>query len=144
MDKNSLFILLIIASGVGAALLFQRGGDVEPAAVAVSAVENSTQDAKPSQSKDGIEIIIADIEQLEATTVLTVVLDNHSVDLGKEAIYQGATLNGKPPRSYTFIANASGGHHVEVEMTFDKTTSGSFDIAPAEATEFTFDDLWQK
>lgn len=142
MDKNSLFILLVIASGVGAALLFQQGGGEESSAVVATAVAETVQEAEPSQSKDGIEITVANVAQLEETTVLTVVLDNHSIDLGEEAIYQGATLNGKAPRSYAFISKASGGHHVEVEMTFDKTSSGAFYIAPAEATGFTFNDLW--
>lgn len=163
MYKTISFILLIVIAVVGAVVVFRRptvqqsAVVTQPAVVAqtpattqtssakattVATPTTSTTDTNLSQSKNGIDVTIVDVAQRDQATVLTLALNNHSVDLGQDAIYEVATLDGKFPQSHTFLSNATGGHHVEVEMVFEKTTTGSFKITPVDQTTFSFDDLW--
>ncbi len=69
-------------------------------------------------------------------------LSNYQYDLAQDSIFALATLNGQPSQSFTLLSNASGGHHVEAEVIFEKTTGGTFEITPVEGLTFTFDALW--
>ena len=145
MKKNTPFILLIVLSAIGSARIFWQPSKVPETALAgnVSRSEAASPASQGmAQEKNGIEITITSIMQSDDTTILRLVLDNHRLDLTQDAIYDQATLNGKPSRSHAFLSNASGGHHAEAEIMFEKTVSGSFLIAPETGTEFVFDNLW--
>lgn len=148
MYKNILFILLMLFSGIGAYFLFQSDD--------VRTTKTVTQPSKPlivdasskrsdlSQEQNGIEVIIESVDQRPDATILTVGLNNHQFDLGQESIFKQATLNGQPSTSSTLISNAAGGHHVQAQIVFEKTTGGAFAITPVEETTFTFEDIWSQ
>ncbi len=143
MSKNILFFLLIIGSIVGSTLLFREPVQSKPVvSVTPPSVSAQTSASATSQEKDGISVTVKDIKQTNETTVVALVLDNHSVNLGEDRVYEEATLGGATSLSHVFLSNAAGGHHVEVEVVFPKTTSGNLVIIPAENTSFTFSDLW--
>lgn len=147
MNKQLLFLLLIVAAIWGATRLFQSPVvDATPKAQAsnTSATQASTTTKSTrSQEKSGIEISIDAVEQRGETTVLTLTLNNHQFDLSDDAIYDNATLNSALSQSHTFLEEPSGGgHHVEVEVVFAPTTEGAFTISPTQDAVFTFDNLW--
>lgn len=144
MYKNIFFILLIVLAGAGAVFAFsQTGTPTEQSTSAVQETSTSTyKETNLSQDQNGISITIEKIEQRENSTVLTLGLSNHQYNLGEDSIFDGATLNGTPSLSHTLLSNAVGGHHVQAEVAFEKTTSGSFEITPVEGTTFTFNGLW--
>ncbi len=145
MKKNIPFILLIVLSAIGATWIFWQPSKTPNIAIAENASRPETAPPAPerlSQSRSGIDITVKNITQRDKTTVLSLDLSNHQYDLGQKAIFEKTTLNGKPPTSVTFLSNVSGGHHVEADVEFEKTTSGSFVIAPTEESVFLFDNLW--
>ncbi|PIW36462.1 MAG: hypothetical protein COW24_05245 [Candidatus Kerfeldbacteria bacterium CG15_BIG_FIL_POST_REV_8_21_14_020_45_12] len=144
MYKNLFFILLLIIAGVGTAFAFNR-----TELLLIQDTSPVSEDVVPTnletdlyQEQNGIEITIERIEQREDVTVLTLGLSNHRFDLGQDVIYEQATLNGQASISHTIPTNAVGGHHVEAEVLFEKTTSGSLVLTPVEGTTFTFNNLW--
>jgi len=145
MYKNIFFLLLILIAGAGSAFAFSQTGQSEDHAV--STVDETPTPANAnatfSQEQDGIEVTIGNIQQKNDSTVLTLSLNNHQFNLGLDAIYENATLNGESPQSYALPSNAVGGHHVEATISFERTTSGAFVITPVEGTTFTFNDLWE-
>ena len=144
MFENSIFVFLIIAAGAGAIFAFGSQGETQAQVVSVETKASTESDFVGgfSQEQDGIEVTIETIDQRDDGTVLLLVLNNHQYDLGQENIYKLATLNNQPSQSFTLLSNAAGGHHVEAEIVFDKTTEGAFVIAPAEGITFTFEALW--
>jgi hypothetical protein len=147
MYKNIFFILFIVLVGVGAVFVFRPTNkpSVQPARTTnevAAATAPKAPDQNLSQEQNGIEITIEQIEQQDERTVLTVGLSNHQYDLGQDSIYDNAKLNGQTSKSHTFLSNNVGGHHVQAQIVFDKTTSGSFEITPVDGTTFTFADVW--
>jgi hypothetical protein len=147
MYKNIFFILFIVLVGAGATFLFRPVGtpSVKKTPTTNEVVATTAPKAPDQnffQEQNGIEIAIEQIEQQDDRTVLTVDLNNHQYDLGQDSIYAGAKLNGQISKSHTFLSNNVGGHHVQVQMVFDKTTCGSFEVTPVEGTTFTFANLW--
>ncbi len=144
MLYNILFILLIGGASLGATFAFGSTNEPEtqspPAETRTTAGIETVGDL--SQEQDGIEVTIEKIEQREDGTALLLNLSNHQYDLAQETIFTLATLNDRPSKSFTLLSNASGGHHVEAEIVFEKTTEGTFEITPAAGTTFTFEKLW--
>lgn len=148
MNKQLLFLLLIVSAFFGATRLFQlpvvdAASEGQANGNAAAAQAPTANQSARSQEKGGIEISISAVEQRGDTTVLQLTLNNHQFDLASDAIYDNATLDGVPSQSHAFLGKPSGGgHHAEVEVVFPKTTEGSFTIAPTPDAVFTFDNLW--
>ncbi|KKW32448.1 MAG: hypothetical protein UY76_C0028G0019 [Candidatus Uhrbacteria bacterium GW2011_GWA2_52_8d] len=144
MFENSIFAFLIIAAGAGATFAFETQG--EPQTQIVSAQTKASTEPELvggfSQEQDGIEVTIEKIDQQDDHTTLLLGLSNHQYDLDQDSIFTRATLDGRPSQSFTLLSNAAGGHHVEAEVVFEKTTEGIFVITPAEGITFTFEALW--
>ncbi|MBI4437426.1 hypothetical protein HY631_00550 [Candidatus Uhrbacteria bacterium] len=142
--RISFFLALIVFSSLSAAFLFRSNAPASATAIAsATTAQSAPEQAAPSQSKDGIDVTVASIDQREDATVLTLDMNNHRIDLSEVAIYEQATLNGTPSNSYTFLVNGAGGHHVKVELAFPATDTGTFTITPDAETVFTFDNLWR-
>lgn len=147
MNKQLLFLLLIVVAVLGAIRLFQPpvvdSTPVVQASNSASAQTSAPTSSSRSQEKSGIEVSIDTVEQRGDTTVITLTLNNHQFDLSQDAIYDNATLNGAQSQSHTFLGEPSGGgHHAEVEVVFPTATKGSFIITPTQDAVFTFDNLW--
>ncbi len=150
MSKNILFILLMVGSVAVAVALFYQPGQSQIVAK-TSAPKNAAETSPAaqgassilaSQEKEGITATVEKIKQSDKDTIAVLTLNNHQYDLGADRIYDEATFNGQTSLSHLFLSNAAGGHHVEVEVVFPKTTTGALVITPAENVQFTFTDLW--
>ncbi|NQV12061.1 hypothetical protein HQ524_01735 [Candidatus Uhrbacteria bacterium] len=144
MYKNAFFILLITFAVIATMVVFN--GSQGKSEVVVQTDGNKVVEIpvsnNPNQSKGGIDITVEKIEQLKESTVITLGLNNHSVDLGQDTIYESSTLNGEPSISHEFLSNAVGGHHVEVKVAYEKATSGALEIVASEQASFSFTDIW--
>lgn len=143
MTKNILFILLIAGSAIGAILLFRQPAATRQFKETAPATQRQTAISSSTQEKNGITVTVAKLTQGNDTTTVSLVLDNHQYNLAEDRIYDDATLNGQTSISHVIPSDAAGGHHVEAEVVFPQTNSGTLVISPVENTTFTFSDLWK-
>lgn len=153
MYKNISFLVFIAISVFFGFWLFPQPAKIKTLEKITTPIEQtqnsaSTPQITPSasiaqQTKNGIDIVVTQINQENDATIIDLTLNNHQFNLADDTIYNNATLNGQLSRSHTFKTNAAGGHHAEVTVVFPKTTTGSLVLTPVENIIFTFDNLWK-
>ena len=116
----------------------------------LSSVDNSN-DSKPvastsadkffpmSDSQDGIDVTVEDVIKTADQTVIKLSINNHRYDLAGFDIENRSNFSGVKPIGYMVDNSATGGHHIQVKMTFDQKLSGLLVVGLDDSLIFNFD-----
>ncbi len=128
-------IVLFITIGIIAYNLPKKTNNV-----VITKTEYQTETSKDllSESKNGIDVSITDIQKTQTEMVVSATMSNHQFDLSDPAIQNRSSLDGIPPVDYRVLSSEMGGHHVEVEFVFMSRSGKNLDIGVLDDLLFSF------
>lgn len=86
--------------------------------------ENITSQKTLSDTIDGIDLEISNIETINGQTIMNLDLSNHAYDISQMDIKNLSSLNGKQAITYTIENTKMGGHHIEAQIVFTGEAKG--------------------
>lgn len=137
----------IIATGITAHALVQSFGPLPATAPKVSVAAVSSPNPTPLAAQptaasapaanSSVTAEITNVKRDKNSTVIALALNNHQFDLATFDATARTKLANVRPMNYRIIQSASGGHHVQSELTFPGSLSGTLALGLGDNFTFT-------
>ena len=134
-----------VSIGIVTYALVQSFGALPIAKASVTATTPASQtppaiqpavEAPSGVSVDGVTAEIVNVKRDNNSTIIALALNNHQFDLATFDATARTKLANVKPTSYRVLQSASGGHHVQSELTFPGILRGTLTLGLGDTLTF--------